>query len=67
MSSSSCRLEKEEEQVEEEEEDDETTLVRRIGVPSSSRMRSCQEFMEIVSGRVGSDQDDVTNLLRLLD
>ncbi|XXG56467.1 hypothetical protein AAC387_Pa03g3870 [Persea americana] len=59
--------EEEAEEEEDEEEDDQTTLVGWIGEPTSSRMRSCQEFVEIVSGRVGLDQDEVANLLRLLD
>ncbi|XXG48382.1 hypothetical protein AAC387_Pa02g2851 [Persea americana] len=48
--------EEEEEKVEGEEENDkqgdQTTLDGRIGEPSSSRMRSCQEFAEIMSDRI---------------
>ncbi|KAJ8644464.1 hypothetical protein MRB53_006212 [Persea americana] len=37
------------------------------GVLASKSSVSYREFMEIVSGRVGSNQEEVTNLVRLLD
>ena len=37
------------------------------GVSALKSSVSCWEFVEIVSGRVGSNQDEVTNLVGMLD